>query len=54
MCRPVACKICGKTTWAGCGLHAEQVLAPFPKSERCEGHPDAPRRGLLGGLRRRR
>ena len=24
MCRAVACKKCGKTTWAGCGQHADE------------------------------
>lgn len=23
MCRPVTCKTCGKTTWAGCGQHSD-------------------------------
>ena len=27
MCRPVKCKTCGKTTWAGCGQHVDQVKA---------------------------
>ena len=38
MCRAVACKSCGKTTWAGCGQHVDQVLAGVPRSERCPGH----------------
>ena len=25
MCRAVRCKTCGKTTWAGCGQHVNQV-----------------------------
>jgi hypothetical protein len=54
MCRPVVCKTCGKTTWAGCGMHVEHVLAGVPSSERCAGHPDNPRQGLLGKLRKRR
>ena len=35
MCRPVGCKICGKTTWAGCGQHVDSVMASVPKSEQC-------------------
>ena len=35
MCRPVACKKCGKTTWAGCGQHVDSVMASVPKSEQC-------------------
>ena len=38
MCRPVGCKTCGKTTWAGCGHHVDQVMAAVPKSNRCTGH----------------
>ncbi|MDQ2756572.1 MAG: hypothetical protein M3Y71_08410 [Actinomycetota bacterium] len=38
MCRPVNCKTCGKTTWAGCGQHVDQVMAGVPKSNRCPGH----------------
>jgi hypothetical protein len=54
MCRAVICKICNKITWAGCGLHVEQVLTGLPSSERCAGHPDSPRHGLLSRIRRRR
>lgn len=43
MCRPVACKTCGKTTWAGCGLHVEEALRGVPTSQRCPGHDDEPR-----------
>jgi len=49
MCRPTTCRECGKTGWAGCGRHVEQVLAGVPRSQRCPGHPE-PRRGLLGRL----
>ena len=45
MCRPVVCKSCGKTTWAGCGMHVDQVLAGVPASERCQGHPGSERQG---------
>ena len=38
MCRPVPCKTCGRTTWAGCGLHVADVLAAVPPAERCPGH----------------
>ena len=37
MCRPVNCKICGKTTWAGCGQHVAQVKAGVPAGEWCNG-----------------
>ncbi len=38
MCRAVKCQECGKTGWAGCGAHVEQVLGNVPKSERCQCH----------------
>ena len=39
MCRPATCKTCGKTTWAGCGQHVDQVMAGVPRADRCPGHP---------------
>jgi hypothetical protein len=43
MCRAVACKTCGKTTWAGCGQHVDQVMRGVPSAQRCAGHEqDAP------------
>jgi hypothetical protein len=50
MCRPVRCRTCGLTTWAGCGQHVAQVRAMVPAEAWCEGHPDQPRRGLLARL----
>ena len=38
MCHPVKCRICGKTTWAGCGRHVDQVMRGVPESQRCTGH----------------
>ncbi|HEX7162383.1 MAG TPA: hypothetical protein VF223_14250 [Trebonia sp.] len=38
MCRPVTCKKCGKTTWAGCGQHVAQVKASVPAGQWCSGH----------------
>ena len=35
MCRAVTCKKCGKTTWAGCGQHVDQVMAGVPANQRC-------------------
>lgn len=44
MCRPVPCKVCGKTTWAGCGQHIDQVKAMVPAGQWCDGqHTDAER-----------
>lgn len=50
MCRAVTCKKCGKTTWAGCGQHVDQVLRDVPKSQRCEGHESTPSPGFLARL----
>ena len=38
MCRPATCKTCGKTTWAGCGQHVDQVRAGVARADRCPGH----------------
>ena len=38
MCRQVACKKCGKTTWAGCGQHVDQVMRGVKSADRCKGH----------------
>ena len=38
MCRAVNCRTCGKTTWAGCGQHVDQVMKGVPNSQRCSGH----------------
>ena len=43
MCRAVSCKVCGKTTWAGCGQHVDQVMKNVPRPDRCTGHSDAER-----------
>ncbi len=51
MCRAVVCRTCGRPTWAGCGLHVEQVLAGVPHSERCAGH-EADGSPVARGLRR--
>lgn len=40
MCRPVTCTTCGKTTWAGCGRHVDQVMDRVPRADRCAGHAD--------------
>lgn len=57
MCRAVTCRTCGKTTWAGCGLHVQQVLEAVPAAQRCAGHSSAERgngRSLLSRLLGRR
>ena len=49
MCRPAPCKLFGKTTWAGCGQHVDQVMAGVAPSQRCPGHSDAERAAAGGG-----
>lgn len=41
MCHAVRCRICGLTTWAGCGRHVAAVKARVPPSQWCAGHPEA-------------
>ena len=50
MCRAVTCKKCGKTTWAGCGQHVDQVLARVPRADRCAGHPNESGTGFFSRL----
>ncbi len=54
MCRAVTCKNCGKTTWAGCGQHVDEVMRAVPRADRCEGHAQEPApRSVLARLFRR-
>ncbi len=41
MCRRVDCPKCGKATFAGCGMHVEQVLGDVPRDKRCRCHEEA-------------
>ena len=51
MCRAITCKKCGKTTWAGCGQHVDQVMARVPRRRPLPRPPPrVRRRGLLGRL----
>ena len=36
MCRRVTCSSCGKPTFAGCGMHVEQVLGDVAPEDRCK------------------
>ncbi|ASD21830.1 hypothetical protein B7495_06745 [Cryobacterium sp. LW097] len=45
MCRAVTCRTCGKTTWAGCGQHVDQVMRGVPRIDRCAGHQKEPSGG---------
>jgi hypothetical protein len=44
MCRATTCRTCGKTTWAGCGRHVNQVRAGVPADRWCPGRHDGERR----------
>ncbi|MEV4901189.1 hypothetical protein AB0K08_07560 [Citricoccus sp. NPDC055426] len=35
MCQAATCRKCGKTTWAGCGNHVDQVMRNVPVANRC-------------------
>ena len=35
MCQRVTCPKCHKATFAGCGMHVEQVLRGVPAEQRC-------------------
>lgn len=51
MCRPVPCNKCGKTTWAGCGQHIDQVKATVPASQWCTcPRNESPATPAVGGL----
>lgn len=50
MCRAVTCRKCGKTTWAGCGQHVDQVMRGVPQSQRCKGHENEVRPGLFARI----
>lgn len=50
MCRPVQCKNCQKTTWAGCGQHVDQVKRSVPKGQWCTCTEAEKKQGQGGGL----
>ncbi len=37
MCRATKCRVCGKTTWAGCGNHVDMVRRSVPAAQWCGG-----------------
>jgi hypothetical protein len=41
MCSAAKCRVCGKTTWKGCGMHVEAVKATVPSAQWCGGKHDA-------------
>jgi hypothetical protein len=51
MCRRIQCSSCGKPTYAGCGMHVEQVLGDVPKEDRCRCREES-RKGRPEGSER--
>ncbi|HWU21946.1 MAG TPA: hypothetical protein VN088_10490 [Nocardioides sp.] len=50
MCYPATCKVCGKTTWSGCGQHVADVRRRVPANQWCNGnHTDAEKAATSGG-----
>jgi hypothetical protein len=43
MCYPEKCPHCGKTGWAGCGQHVDDVMRSVPAAQRCTCNPDSDR-----------
>ena len=41
MCRRVECSQCKKPTYAGCGMHIEQVLGDVARADRCSCRENA-------------
>ena len=35
MCSPAVCRVCGKLTYTGCGMHVDQVLGAVAPESRC-------------------
>lgn len=35
MCMTAVCQRCGKTTWAGCGEHVDEVMSGVPAAQQC-------------------
>jgi hypothetical protein len=54
MCRKVECSKCGKPTFAGCGMHIEQVLGDVPTEERCRCAEEAFEKKANGPVRESR
>ena len=41
MCYPEKCRTCGKTGWAGCGQHVDDVMRYVPSAQRCNCERDS-------------
>ncbi len=45
MCSPATCPTCRKTTWAGCGMHVDQVMRHVRPEDQCTCRASAPSAG---------
>lgn len=43
MCYADKCPRCGKTGWAGCGEHVDDVMRSVPPAQRCTCERDSAR-----------
>ena len=50
MCRATKCKICNKTTWAGCGNHIDSVMRNVAESDKCKCQRDQSNKNSHGFL----
>ncbi len=50
MCRRITCRTCNKPSFAGCGLHIEDVLGDVAPEDRCSCDSMAKRGGWLSRL----
>ena len=48
MCRRVECSKCGRPTYAGCGMHVEQVLGNVPTAQRCRCREERAKKSAAG------
>jgi len=55
MCSAITCRVCGKTTWTGCGSHVDAVRATVRPEDWCDGHaaPEAAEQPAKRGWFRR-
>ncbi len=51
MCSAITCRVCGKTTWTGCGSHIDAVRATVAPEDWCPGHTDEPARRRYWSIR---
>jgi hypothetical protein len=49
MCRRIDCPKCGRPTFAGCGIHVEQVLGNVPPAQRCQCRESAAKSPVAPG-----